>query len=88
MKENEVAIGKQTKDTKIEIRVQAAFAMLKGEGVRSVSESFGICRSSLYQLRRRTIAAVRREIENSAKRKNPAHNRTCGERENKIVRLC
>jgi len=38
LKEKTSEAGEQTKDTKTEIRVQAVFAMLKGEGIRSVSE--------------------------------------------------
>jgi hypothetical protein len=75
MKERASEINKQSKDNKTEIRVQAVFAILKGEGIRSVSERFGVCRDTLYQLRRRAIAAVRREIEIPIERKCPAHNR-------------
>ncbi len=88
MKEKTSEINKQSKDNKTEIRVQAVFAMLKGEGIRSVSERFGVCRDTLYQLRRRAIAAVRREIEIPIERKCPAHNRLSIETENKVVRLC
>lgn len=80
--------SKQSKDTKTEIRVQAVFAMLKGESIKSVSERFGICRSTLYQLHRRAIIAVRCEIENPTKRKAPAHNRLLANKENKAVKLC
>lgn len=80
--------ARQTEDTKTEIRVQAVFAMFKGESIRSVFERFGICRSTLYQLRKRAINAVRREIENPNQRKTPAHNRLPADKENKVVRLC
>lgn len=56
--------ARQTKDTKTEIRVQAVFAMLKGESIKLVAERFGMCRGILYQLRRQVINAIRREIEN------------------------
>lgn len=36
--------------------MQPVFAMLKGVNIKSVSERFGICLSTLYQLRRRAIA--------------------------------
>lgn len=88
MKENDVAISRQTKDTKTEIRLQAVFGMLKGESIKSVSERFGVCRSTLYQLRRRAINAVRREIENPTKRKTSAHNRLPMDKDNKVLRLC
>jgi transposase InsO family protein len=79
---------RQTKDTKIDIRVQAVFAMLKGESIKLVSERFGVCRNTLYQLRRRVINAVCREIENPIERKTLAHNRLPADKENKAVRLC
>ncbi|MDQ6785393.1 MAG: DDE-type integrase/transposase/recombinase [Acidobacteriota bacterium] len=88
MRENDVAISKQTKDNKTEFRLQAVFEMLKGKSVKSVSERFGICRSTLYQLHRRAIIVVRREIENPIERKTPAHNRLPLDEENKAVRLC
>ncbi len=80
--------SKQSKDNKTEIQVQAVFKMLKGESIKSVSEKCGICRSTLYQLHRRAIDAVRRKIETPTKRKIPAHNRLPTGKENKAVRLC
>jgi hypothetical protein len=68
--------------------VQAVFAMLKGEGIWSVSKRFGVCRNTLYQLRRRAAAAVRREIEIPIEKKCSAHNRLPTNKENKVVRLC
>lgn len=79
---------RQTKDTKTEIRGQAVFAMLKGESIKLVSERFGVCRGTLYQLRRRVINAVCREIENPNERKTLAQNRLPADKENKAVRLC
>lgn len=87
MKEKTCGAAKQSKDNKTEFQVQAVFAMLKGESVGEVSERFSICRSTVYQLRRRAIIAVRREIENPPKRKTPAHNRLPTDKENKAVRL-
>jgi len=88
MKEKIKEIDKQSKDTKTEIRVQAVFAMLKGDGIRSVSERFRVCRNTLYQLRRRAAAAIRREIEIPIEKKCSAHNRLPTNKENKVVRLC
>lgn len=88
MKEKTSEAGEQSKDTKTEIPVQAVFAMLKGESIKLVSERFGICRSLLYKLPRRTIVAVRCEIEIPIERKCPAHNRLPIEMENKVVKLC
>jgi hypothetical protein len=88
MRQKASKTNKQSKDNKTEIQAQAGFEMLKGESMKSVSEKFGICRNKLYQLRKRAINAVRREIENPAKRKTPAHNRLPTDKENKAVRLC
>lgn len=79
---------RQTKDSKIEIRLQAVFAMLKGESIKLVSERFGVCRVTLYQLRRRAINAVRRQIENPIERKTLAHNHLPADKENKAAGLC
>ncbi len=71
-----------------ETHLRAVFLMLSGKSVAAVSEEFKICRTSLYNLRRRATDAVRREIERPTKNKNPGHNRTPQEKEHKIVRLC
>jgi transposase InsO family protein len=79
--------SKQSKDSKTELRIQATFALLKGESVKTVSAKFGICRNSLYKLRARAIDAVRREIENPTKIKS-AHNRLLKKTEEDVVKWC
>lgn len=67
---------------------RAAFMLLAGKSVAAVSEEFGICRTSLYKLRRRATDAVCREIERPTKNRKPVRNRIPEEKEDKIVRLC
>jgi len=45
-----------------EIHRRAVLLMLAGKSVAAVSAQSGICRTSLYKLRRRATDAVRREI--------------------------
>lgn len=88
MKQKTGETDQQSKDNKTKIRVQAVFAMFKGESVKEVSKRFEICRTSLYKLRRQAIGAVRCEIERPIERKFPAHNRLLTDKENKVVKWC
>jgi hypothetical protein len=42
-----------------EHRLQAVLALFRGEKASDVSTSIGICRSDLYKLRKRALAAMR-----------------------------
>ena len=88
MKENGKENTNRSKASQTENQVQAVFALFKGEKVKIISDKFGISRSRLYQLRRRAIEAVRREIENPSKNKKKSSNRIIREKEEKIVSLC
>ena len=68
--------------------LRAVFLMLAGKSGAAVSQEFKICRTSLYCLRRRATAAVRREIECPVEKKSPAYNRLPPDKENKVVKWC
>ena len=73
---------------KEELRLQAVFALFKGETAAQVSARFGISRSSLFDYKRRALAAMTEALK--GKRRGPRHprNRLPAEKEQSIRSVC
>lgn len=73
---------------KEELRLRAVLALLKGETVAQVSAQFGISRSSLFEYKRRALAAMGETLKD--KRRGPRHprNRLPAEKEQSIRSVC
>ena len=71
-----------------EHRLHAVLALFKGEKASAVSTSFGICRSDLYKLRTRALAALREALKDHHRGPKRPDNRLGDDREQQIIASC
>ena len=77
-----------TPDTKVEGRLQAVLALLRGEPATRVAEIFGLCRSALYRLRQRALIALRAALADQRRGPKVPHNTLPAEKAAEVVELC
>jgi transposase InsO family protein len=71
-----------------EHRLHAVLALFRGEKGSDVSTSFGICRSDLYKLRTRALAAMREALKDHHRGPKRSYNRLGDDREQHIIAAC
>jgi transposase InsO family protein len=71
-----------------EHRLQAVLALFRGEKASDVSTSFGLCRSDLYKLRTRALAAMREALKDHPRGPKRPYNRLGDDREQQIIVSC
>jgi transposase InsO family protein len=71
-----------------EHRLQAVLGLFRGEKASDVSTSFGICRSDLYKLRTRALAAMRAALKDHHRGPKRPYNRLGDDREQQIIASC
>jgi transposase InsO family protein len=71
-----------------EHRLHAVLAFSRGEKASDVSTSFGICRSDLYKLRTRALAAMREALKDHHRGPKRPYNRLSDDREQQIIASC
>lgn len=74
--------------SKGERRVQAVLALFRGEAVPQVSTPYRICRSDLYEFRRRALRAMREALADQRRGPRRAHHRLDTHRAQKVISLC
>jgi putative transposase len=73
---------------KEELRLRAVLALFKGETAAQVSARFGISRSSLFDYRRRTLAAMRETLKDKRRGPRCPRNRISVEKEHAVRSVC
>jgi hypothetical protein len=71
-----------------EHRLQAMLALFRGKKTSDVSTRFGICRSDLYKLRTRALAAMREALKDHHRGPQRPYNRLGDDREQQIIASC
>ena len=71
-----------------EDRLQAVLALFRGEKASDVSTSFGLCRSDLYKLRTRALAAMREALKDHHRGPKRSYNRLGDDQEQQIIAAC
>jgi transposase InsO family protein len=71
-----------------EHRLQAVLALFRGEKASDASTSFGICRSDLYKLRTRALAAMREALKDHHRGPKRPYNRLGDDREQQTIASC
>jgi transposase InsO family protein len=71
-----------------EHRLQAVLALLRGEQASDVSTRFGICRSDLYKLRTRALAAMGEALKDHHRGPKRPYNRLSDAREQQVIASC
>jgi len=77
-----------TATAKEEHRLDAVLAMFKGQAVAEVSAQFGISRSSLFEYKRRALAAMREALKDNRHGPRLPYNRLSEEKEQSIKCVC
>lgn len=73
---------------KVQVRVQAVLALLRGEPPAQVTSHFGICRSSLYKFRHRALDALSQALLDQKPGAQTPHNHLCKEQEAQVHEVC
>lgn len=71
-----------------EHRLQAVLALFRGKKASDVSTRFGICRSDLYKLRTRVLAAMREALRDHHRGSKRPYNRLGDDREQQVIASC